>query len=382
MGHPLPLFFLLCLLAASGCAQTPTPSAADSKRSAGPSPGALSNRESAEPVEGRRGAASSDKGARHELPERGEARPDAGGLTGDAAAATAVPTRTPGQPSVSLGAPDHGSVRGAVPLPEAGPGYRHNPRRPPEARYGTAELVDVIRRAAATLPPGQPLVVNDLGLPNGGPIRQHGSHQSGRDVDILFFYVTDEGAPHPPIGVPVEPDLTGVDYRDLADPGDDVPLRLDVGRTWLFMQALVTAAGDQLQRIFIVEHVRSALLAEAERAEAPRAVIQRFAEVTCQPGTPHDDHMHVRLFCTAQDMAEGCFDKPPTYPWRRRALADAGLRPVLSTLRPDRAAAAKRTTTPEQARQRAGEMHEDVVAFLDRRKAWLKRRGPARPFCR
>lgn len=294
----------------------------------------------------------------------------------------ALATERPAPPSVSVGAPDHGSLRNGVPLPDRGPGYRFNPRRPAEARYGTRELVDIIARAAARLPEGPPLMVNDLSLPQGGPIRQHGSHQSGRDADILFFYVDGSGRPHPPIGVPVEPDLTGVDYRDLADPADDVPLRLDVPRTWRFMGALVEAAGDHLQRIFIVEHVRAVLLDEAKRSGASSSTIERFAQVTCQPGTPHDDHMHIRLHCTAGDMAEGCLDKPPVYPWRRKALRALGLKPVMSRLRPDPVAVAERTTSPEQARRRAGKMHRDVIAFLERRKGWLKRSGPPRRFCR
>lgn len=294
-----------------------------------------------------------------------------------------TPAAEPPPPaSVSIGAADDGALRHGVPLPDVGPGFRFNPRRPQDARYGTQELVSAIMTAAAGLPPGQPLVVNDLGLPEGGPIPQHGSHQAGRDVDILFFYRDAAGKPHPSIGVPVEPDLTGYDYQALPDPSDDIELRLDVQRTWQFMAAFVRAAGDDLQRIFIVEHVRSALLAEAERQHASQAIRDRFALVTCQPGTPHDDHLHARFYCTPDDMAEGCLDKPPTYPFRREALASLGLEPALYRGRPDRAARAKRTTTPKQARKRAGRMHRDVIAFLERRKGWLKRKGPPRPFCR
>jgi hypothetical protein len=35
-----------------------------------------------------------------------------------------------------------------------------------------------------------------------------------------------------------------------------------------------------------------------------------------------------------------------------------------------------------QARAEAGPMHEDVVAFLDRREGWAKRPHPGRRWCR
>jgi hypothetical protein len=95
--------------------------------------------------------------------------------------------------------------------------------------------------------------------------------------------------------------------------------------------------------------------------------------------------MHVRLFCSPEDMGQGCLDKPPTYPFRIEALAALGLSPILErvTDRRERAAAvAARTTTPEQAAKRAGPMHREVRKFLTRRKAWLKQPHPGRPFCK
>jgi penicillin-insensitive murein endopeptidase len=185
--------------------------------------------------------------------------------------------------------------------------------------------------------------------------------------------------------VPIEPDGSGVDYNVLADGEDDIHLRLDAPRTWRFMAALVEALGDQLQRIFVVEHVRSMLLAQAARDGTPQAIVARFEDVSCQPSTPHDDHMHVRLFCSPEDMGQGCLDNPPTYPFRIEALAALGLSPILErvTDRRERAAAvAARTTTPEQAAKRAGPMHREVRKFLTRRKAWLKQPHPGRPFCK
>lgn len=293
----------------------------------------------------------------------------------------------PGSYSTSIGGPSNGQMRGAVAIPDEGHGFFHNPVRPYEARFGSVELVQMIVRAAASVVdalPGSMLVVNDLGLEHGGPIAHHGSHQAGRDADILFYSLDAKGVPLPSVGVPIDPKGEGVDFKDLADPSDDQPVALDVPRTWRFAAALLEVAGDQLQRIFIVEHVRSMLLAEAARVHANPLLVKRFEDVTCQPEYPHDDHMHVRLYCTPEDMADGCRDSLPTYPFRAAALTALGLSPLL--------ASAKRTqqetkthdalkTTNEQALKQAGAMHADVVKFLDRRKAWLKRPSPGRRYC-
>jgi len=293
-----------------------------------------------------------------------------------------------GEHSTSLGAPGNGSVRGAVALPERGPGFLHNPKRPAGARYGTVELVQAIVRAAAVVErelPGSGLVVNDIGLEGGGRIAQHGSHQSGRDADILFYVLDRERQPLPSVGVPIEPDGTGYDYKELHVPDDDVLVRLDAPRTWRFMQALIEDRGEQLQRIFLVEHVRAMLLAAAEKQRAPAAIRERFGALTCQPGTPHDDHMHVRLFCTPEDIAQGCYDKPPIYPWQRDALAALGLAAVLeppSNRAQRNAEVEERTTSPAEARAKAGPMHKTVRQFLKRREAWLKQPHPGREYCK
>lgn len=299
----------------------------------------------------------------------------------------AVVLGLPPSHSTSVGAPADGTVQGSVALPDRGPGFVHNDRRPYEARFGTVEMVQAIVRAAAVVQgalPGSGLVVNDIGLEGGGPIRQHGSHQSGRDADILFYYLDRHGEPMPAVGVPLDPTGKGWDFKDLSVPQDDVRVRIDVPRTWRFMAALLEVAGEQVQRIFIVEHVRTMLLDHARKVRAPADLRARFGQVACQPGTPHDDHMHVRFYCTPEDLAAGCQDTPPFYPWHRQALKKLGLEPVKAPPRSakKRQAVKARTTTPAQARKRAGKMHWKVKEFLERRKQWQSKPSPGRPWCR
>ncbi|MET0386909.1 MAG: penicillin-insensitive murein endopeptidase [Polyangiales bacterium] len=301
-------------------------------------------------------------------------------------ASTAAVLALAGSQSTSIGGPGSGQVRGSVPFPDAGRGFYHNPVRPYEARYGTVELVQSIVRAAARVDethPGSVLVVNDLGLIEGGPIAHHGSHQAGRDADILFYSVDAQGKSLPSVGVPIDPQGKGVDFKNLADPADDQPVALDVPRTWAFAAALIEVAQDNLQRIFVVEHVRNMLLAEAARVHAPATTLQRFAELTCQPEYPHDDHFHIRLYCTPEDMALGCRDSLPTYPFRTAALSALGLSPLIASARTpvERKARNARTVSHAEAKKQAGPMHAAVTQFLKQREAWLKKPSPGRRYC-
>jgi penicillin-insensitive murein endopeptidase len=300
------------------------------------------------------------------------------------------PLALDGSHSTSIGGPNAGSLVGGVPLPLHGPGYRFSPNKNPQSRYGTQELVAALVRAAAVVHeemPGNPLTIGDIGRPEGGDIPGHASHRSGRDVDVYFYLFDAKGEPFPAKAIPIDPEGNGTDYLDLAVADDDVPVKIDLPRTWRFVHALVADEKVQLQRIFIVEHLRSMLLAEAKRQKAPKAIRDRFADLTCQPSAPHDDHIHIRVFCTAEDIAAGCEDGPPIYPWHKALLAEAGAqsvraKPVPRAAKTKAAKAQAGRRTRDDARAEAGVLHQDVRDFLDRREAWAKKPHPGRQWCK
>jgi penicillin-insensitive murein endopeptidase len=303
----------------------------------------------------------------------------------DASAPAADGDLPPTTSSTSMGSPTNGRLEGGVALPLTGTGYRHNDRRSRDARFGTVEVVRSIVRAAAVVDrelPGGQLVVNDLGLPSGGPISHHGSHRAGRDADILFYLHDDQGQPIASVGAPIDPDGIGFDYKDLALPEDDVRVHFDAPRTWRFVQALLEEPDSQVQRIFVVEHLRTRLLAEAEQSHAPAALVARFAELTCQPSYPHDDHLHVRWYCSVEDLTLGCQDAAPLYPWRLAQLEAAGVEPVLAQKTRSEEPAAVVTQADAERAVLAAKPHADVLAFLKRRKSWEKQPHPGRPWCR
>jgi penicillin-insensitive murein endopeptidase len=285
-------------------------------------------------------------------------------------------------PSTSIGSPNHGRLEGGVPLPWRAEGLVLNERRiNPDSFYGTTEMIGAIERAAAAVAremPGSTLVVNDIGFREGGDIPHHGSHRSGRDSDILFYLTDRRGEPVASRGVVIEPDGTGVDFKDLADPADDDHVKLDARRTWRFVRALVEDPEALVQRLFIAEHVRTMLLAEAARVRAPRFAVERAGDAMCQPSPPHDDHLHLRLFCTAEDMRGGCLDGYPMYPWRRRELATAGIPEPMMAGRPHKGPRDRTVAAAPEARP---VLHRKVRELLERRKTWSGPVHAGRAWC-
>ncbi|MEE9381955.1 MAG: penicillin-insensitive murein endopeptidase [Nannocystaceae bacterium] len=283
--------------------------------------------------------------------------------------------------STSIGSTAEGSLRGATALPPSGPGFRHNPLKLALRRYGTVELVSAIMRAAARvnrLLPGGELTINDISQAAGGEISGHATHRSGRDVDVLFYALDEHNRPRPGHAVPIEPDGSGVDYRDLSVADDDVPVSIDVPRTWLFLESLALDPDAHIQQVYVAEHVRTLLLDHAASTGAPIAAIERLGHLTCQPRFPHDDHLHIRFFCTPDDIRAGCRDNRPIHPWHRAHLQLSGVRPTLAG--PRRGAPSKLTST-KAARAKAGPMHAEVEAFLGRRRHWEKKPHPGRRYC-
>ena len=284
--------------------------------------------------------------------------------------------------STSVRNPNDGALRGGVPLPLSSPGLRFNPSRDREARYGTVEVVRALVEAAERVHRelgGLPITINDLSLKTGGPITHHKSHQSGRDVDALFYQLGPDGKPIESVGAFFDTRGRGVDFRDLADPSDDVPRTIDLPRTWLFLQALIEDDAAQIQTIYVAEHLRTLLLTHARSRSVDESTVARFEAITCQPSYPHDDHFHFRFFCAPDDIRAGCRDSPPMYPWQKARLETAGVRPL--PLAPKRKQAVAKVVTHEEAREAAGPLDPEVERWLDMRKQWIRKPHPGREYC-
>jgi hypothetical protein len=98
------------------------------------------------------------------------------------------------------------------------------------------------------------------------------------------------------------------------------PRWFDVPRNWALVRALLEEKQIEIQFLFINNRLRDRLLAYAESQREDPSLIDRARELLHQPGDslPHDDHLHVRIFCAANDRPFGCSDRGPVRWWKKR----------------------------------------------------------------
>lgn len=241
---------------------------------------------------------------------------------------SACAVATPEGVTVSRGTSNRGYLSHAVEFPDEGPGFVR--ARPGErTRYGTPRLIAAITRAAAAVqervPGSEPLRVGDLSYQHGGRHPRHGSHRSGRDVDLIYYATDIEGHPVRGRGW-VAYDRFGAG-REPSDRGGEITL-FDVARNWELVRAFVLDEDAQVQWIFCSHGIKARLLEYAAAHEENTQAIFRASWVLHQPRgrNPHADHFHVRVSCGPEQRAMGCRDRGPAWPW----LADAMLKNAAS----------------------------------------------------
>lgn len=206
--------------------------------------------------------------------------------------------------SISVGLPNGGRLLNGVRLPE-------DPRWvlvDPANAYGTRETVDYVIAAIAEVveqhPGTPPLHIGHLSAPRGGPLRPHLSHQSGRDVDLGYYYRGGEAW-----------------YQRATRQN------LDLARSWTLVKALVSHTDV---RFILIDRSVQALLREhaLTSGEDPEWVADLFdgtpgkssALIRHAPG--HASHLHVRFYnplaqesgrLTYQALVEEKVVEPPTH---------------------------------------------------------------------
>lgn len=232
--------------------------------------------------------------------------------------------------SVSVGSFNHGLLRRGAHLPVKGDGYLVPPLwEARDSRYGTDELMGAIVRAARRVRreyPGGTLGIGDLSTRGGGDSVLHRSHENGRDADLIYYAVDDKGQPVLPVDsmpryAPVDlrareplPPEHGVVYGPFS------PRQFDVARNWALVRALLEDPRAEVQYLFIHNKLKERLLQWAREHGEDEALLERANELLHQPGDslPHDDHLHVRVFCAADDRPYGCLDRGPVRWWKKR----------------------------------------------------------------
>jgi penicillin-insensitive murein endopeptidase len=102
----------------------------------------------------------------------------------------------------------------------------------------------------------------------------------------------------------------------------------DVATNWLLVRALLEDPVVDVQYLFIASPLRQMLLDHAVALGEPPELVERASAVLVQPGDalPHDDHLHLRIYCPPGDRALGCFDRGPQR-WLKKDWKYAASRP-------------------------------------------------------
>lgn len=204
--------------------------------------------------------------------------------------AISIYTRVPISPSESIGKPHRGKLVDPVQLPRHA-GYMV---RTPKRAWGTEETVrwlqdgfDAVRRRYRY---NKRVRVHDLSDRDGGRLRDHRSHQSGRDVDISLYQRDCKGRP--------------CAYKKVK------PSDLDVGRTWTLLAYWLK--NGQIENVFLDYKLQKPIYNFAKKRGASKAQLERWFQYPRGKGSPygtvrhfakHDDHMHVRFVCPRNDRS-------------------------------------------------------------------------------
>ena len=102
--------------------------------------------------------------------------------------------------------------------------------------------------------------------------------------------------------------------------------RFDTERNWWLVESILGDPEVRVQWIFVSDGLRARLLTWARRHKRPIWVTEYASQVMYQPGAkaPHNDHFHIRVYCTRADRAQGCIDTGPIWQHEKKAYKYAG----------------------------------------------------------
>lgn len=178
--------------------------------------------------------------------------------------------------SVSVGLAEAGRVMNAVHM-DPGDAWT---LVTPENAWGTQETIDglelVAKRVHDTVPAAPPLRVNHIGKKDGGYLRPHQSHQSGRDADLGFYY------------------QPGVDLQAMKKRREQ---SIDLAANWALVRALATEV--DVQFILVDRRIQKVLYDFALAAGEDKDWLDTLfhgPNPLVKHARHHRDHFHVRFF--------------------------------------------------------------------------------------
>ncbi len=191
----------------------------------------------------------------------------------------------PDATSQSIGGPSNGKLEGGVPMVD-GPGRIM--KMIGWKSFGTANTVavpDTVLRQWAKAGHSQPVLVGNMSARNGGRLKPHSTHQSGRDVDLGYMQVLPAGEE--------------LNWRLMN------AKNLDAKETWALMSMLVQTG--QVEVIYVDREIQKLMHDHAvKQGLMSKSTLKRWMEYPSPTGSGspvmqhvkgHADHMHVRFKC-------------------------------------------------------------------------------------
>lgn len=183
----------------------------------------------------------------------------------------------------SAGSPHNGYLLNGMQL-QPRPAYRIRAR---ERAYGTTATIQWLQAGLEAVqsrwPSAAPLLVLDLSLPQGGVMRGHRSHQSGRDVDLAYYRR---------------------DCGQVCRPQLLLARDLDAKRQWRLLRYFLRR--KLLEFAFVDYSLQGRLYRQARRAGATPGQLARWFQYPRGAQVPtgiirhipnHRDHVHLRFVC-------------------------------------------------------------------------------------
>lgn len=236
--------------------------------------------------------------------------------------------------SVSTGLSSRGRLRRPAKLELIGSGFKVPERWKARGfQYGVEELVAALGRAASTVRGRAKKItlgVADLSPQRGGKSKWHSSHQSGRDVDLIFYSSDEQGKPlAPPENDMIRYDGDGKPYiRGKGTYNDGIwqERRFDTARNWALVEALLADPTIRVQWIFVSQPLEDRLVDYAERHKKPRWLVEYARAVMYDPpdAPTHSDHFHVRIYCPRDDRFHGCVDRGVVWQHEKKSYKYGG----------------------------------------------------------
>ena len=193
----------------------------------------------------------------------------------------------------SIGRPQHGRLANASVLPRSPAWFIRRPERAYGTRATVAQIQRVVQRVRRHFPRVHPLAIGDLSARRGGKITMHGSHQSGRDVDLGFYFK------RVPRGYPAAFVLATEDS-------------VDVAACFALFTALADTAGRPggVERMYMTYETQALFHRLGRQRGIAAATLDRLFQYPHGPDSDrglfhhepgHDEHIHVRFACAPGD---------------------------------------------------------------------------------